>query len=83
MEKVMEKAKMEKRYFVEVDVQYLEKLHEFHNDLSFLDKTSNEAIKNENISNNKLAEVLHKSIVGTFKKSTHTFYRQYLGCLFC
>ena len=42
----MEKAKMEKRYFVEVDVQYLEKLHEFHNDLSFLDKTSNKAIKN-------------------------------------
>ena len=25
-------------YFLEVDVQYLEKLHELHNDLSFLPK---------------------------------------------
>ena len=27
-----------KGYFLEVDVQYLEKLHEFHNDLLFLSK---------------------------------------------
>ena len=26
------------RYFLEVDVQYLEKLHELYNDLSFLPK---------------------------------------------
>ena len=73
----------DKGYFVEVDTQYLEKLPEFHNDLSFLDKTSNGAIKNKNISKNKLGEVLHKSIIRTFKKRTHTFYRKYLGCLSC
>ena len=28
----------DKGYFLEVDVQYLEKLHEFHNDLLFLSK---------------------------------------------
>ena len=27
---------MDKRYLLEVDVQYLEKLHELHNDLPFL-----------------------------------------------
>ena len=29
-------AESNKGYFVEVDVQYLEKLHEIHNDLPFL-----------------------------------------------
>ena len=27
--------KSDERYILEVDVQYLEKLHEFHNDLPF------------------------------------------------
>ena len=39
-------------------------------------------VKNENMSNNKLAAELHKPIVRKFKKkkSTLIFYRQCLGC---
>ena len=41
------------------------------------------AIKNENISNVELAEELHKAIIRKAnKKSTLTFYKQYLGCRF-
>ena len=40
-------------YFLEVDVQYLEKLHELHNDLSFLP----ERMKMEKVE--KLAANLH------------------------
>ena len=41
-------------------------------------------VKNENMSNNKLAAELHKPIVRKFKKkkSTLIFYRQCLGCWF-
>ena len=31
----------DKGYFLEVDVQYLEKLHELHNDLAFLPEIRN------------------------------------------
>ena len=45
-------------------------------------KTSGSAFKNENISNQELAEELHKPIIRKFRKkgSTLTVYRQYLGC---
>ena len=45
-------------------------------------KTSGSGIKNENISNNELAEELHKPVIRKFKKkkSTIAFYKQYLGC---
>ena len=42
-------------------------------------KTSGGTVKNENISNKELAEELHKPIIKKFKKSTFTFYRQYMG----
>ena len=41
------------------------------------------AIKNENISNKKLADELHKLIIRKSKKgffNIFNFYRQYLGC---
>ena len=37
-------------------------------------------VKNENMSNKKLAKELHKPILRKFEKSTLTFYRQYFGC---
>ena len=45
-------------------------------------KTFGGVIKNENMSNKELAEELHKPVIKKFKKkkSTITFYRQYLGC---
>ena len=51
----------------------------------FLDKkTSGETGKNQNISNKKLAEELHKPIINKFKKRiVQTFYRQYLRCWSC
>ena len=42
-------------------------------------KPSSSGIKNENISNKKLVEELHKPIG---KKTTLTFYGQYLWCRF-
>ena len=43
-------------------------------------KTFGSGNRNENISNKELAEELHKSIIRKFnKKSTITFYWQYLG----
>ena len=45
---------------------------------NFFDKKlSGSSIKNENTSDQQLAEELHKSII------TLTFYRQYLGCWSC
>ena len=45
------------------------------------EKVSGGAIKNENMSNKKLAELLHKTIIRKFKKrKVLIFYRQYLGC---
>ena len=43
---------------------------------------SDGAINTENVSNKKLSEKLHKSVIKKSweKKSTLTFYRQYLGC---
>ena len=40
------------------------------------------AVKNENMSNQKLAEELHKRIFKKYEKHkiTPTFYGQYLGC---
>ena len=47
-------------------------------------KTSDSGIKNENISNKELTEELRKPVIRKFKKkSTLTFYRQYLGCCSC
>ena len=43
-------------------------------------KTSGSGIKNENMSDQQLAEELHEAIIRKFKKSTITFYRQYMGC---
>ena len=34
----------------------------------------------ENMSDQQLAEELHEAIIRKFKKSTITFYRQYMGC---
>ena len=45
-------------------------------------KTSGSGIKNENMSDQQLAEELYKPIIRKFKKSTLIFYRQYLGCRF-
>ena len=40
------KKKVKKRYFLQVDVQYLQKLYELHNDLPFLPETmKNEKVK--------------------------------------
>ena len=45
------------------------------------EKVSGGAVKNENMSNKKLAELLHKTIIRKFKKrKVLIFYRQYLGC---
>ena len=41
---------------------------------------SGAAIKNKIMSNQELAEELHKPIVRRFEESTLIFYRQYLGC---
>ena len=51
----------------------------------FFDKnTSGSGIKNDNILNKKLANKLHKPISRKLnKKSTITFYRQYLWCWSC
>ena len=51
----------------------------------FDEKTAGGAVKNETILNKELAEWLHKPITRKLKKrkSILTFYRQYLGCLFC
>ena len=46
----------DKRYFLEVNVQYLEKLHELHNDLTFLP----ERMKTEKVE--KLVTNLHDKI---------------------
>ena len=46
----------DKRYFLEVNVQYLEKLHELHNDLTFLP----ERLKTEKVE--KLVTNLHDKI---------------------
>ena len=45
-------------------------------------KSCGSGIKNEKISNQQLAEKLHKPIIKKIeeKKSTLTFHRQYLGC---
>ena len=45
-------------------------------------KSYGSGIKNEKISNQQLAEKLHKPIIKKIeeKKSTLTFHRQYLGC---
>ena len=46
----------------------------------FNKKTSGSGFENENISNKELAKKLHKPIIRKCKKkSTLTFYRQYLG----
>ena len=48
--------------------------------INFFDKKpSSSSIKNENISDKKLVEELHKPIG---KKTTLTFYGQYLWCRF-
>ena len=47
------KKKVKKRYFLQVDVQYLQKLYELHNDLPFLSET----MKNEKVK--KLVANLH------------------------
>ena len=47
------KKKVKKRYFLQVDVQYLQKLYELHNDLPFLLET----MKNEKVK--KLVANLH------------------------
>ena len=52
----------------------------------FLDKrTSGSGIKNKKMSDQQLAEELHKPLIKNFKKkeSTLIFYRQYLGCWSC
>ena len=48
----------------------------------FVKKASGRGIKSEIIYNKELAEVLHKPIVKTFKKSKSiiNFYRKYCGC---
>ena len=45
-------------------------------------KTSGSGIEIENMSDQKLAEKLHKPIITRFEKikSTNKFYRQYFGC---
>ena len=45
--------------------------------------TSGSGITNENMSDQQLAEKLHKRIFKIFKKSAITFYRQYLRCWSC
>ena len=67
------------RYFLEVDAQYLEKLHELRNDLPF----SPERIKIEKVENfvanlhNKITYVIHKKfktstkLWTSFEKSSH------------
>ena len=46
-------------------------------------KTSGSVNKNDSISNQQLAEEVHKPIVRKLKKSTLNFYRQYVGCRSC
>ena len=48
-------------------------------------KTSGSSFKNENMLDLQLAEYLHKTIIKKIreKKSTITFYRQYLGFWSC
>ena len=46
----------------------------------FDQKTSGGSIKNENMSNQHIAEELYKSVIRKFKKKKITFYRKYLGC---
>ena len=50
------------RYFSEVDVQYLEKLHELHNDLSFLPEKMNIEKVEKLVDNlhDKTGYVIHK-----------------------
>ena len=53
---------------------------------NFFDKkASGSGIKNENMSDQQLAEKLHKPVIDKNQKnkSTVTFYRQYLGCCSC
>ena len=47
-----------------------------------VNKFAGSGIKNENILNKEFAEDLHKPMIRNLKKSTLTFYRQYVGCRF-
>ena len=49
----------------------------------FDQKTSGGSIKNENMSNQHIAEELYKSVIRKFKKKKITFYRKYMGCWSC